>query len=92
MAAGYRDPTAALPELCWVGGLPRAVVRSAARRDPGLRGPATRADGATILGTISGAIFGLVMAIHFRLEARRLGLPNWEAFPYGLGTEEEEGW
>jgi hypothetical protein len=49
-------------------------------------------DGATILGTISGAIFGLVMAIHFRLEARRLGLPSWEAFPYEPGTEEEEGW
>ena len=49
-------------------------------------------DGATVLGTISGAVFGLVMAIHFRLEARRRGLPRWGDFPYGSGTEEEEGW
>ena len=49
-------------------------------------------DGAMLLGTVSGAIFGLVMATHFRVEARRLGLPSWEDFPYGAGTEEEEGW
>jgi prepilin signal peptidase PulO-like enzyme (type II secretory pathway) len=49
-------------------------------------------DGATLLGTVSGAIFGLVMATHFRVEARRLGLPPWGDFPYGTGTEEDEGW
>ena len=49
-------------------------------------------DGAIILGTVSGAIFGLVMAIHFRVESRRLGLPPWGDFPYGSETEEEDGW
>lgn len=49
-------------------------------------------DGAILLGTVSGAIFGLVMATHFRVEARRLGLPPWGDFPYGSGIEEEEGW
>src|SRR5262245_22876138 len=49
-------------------------------------------DGATFFGTIGGAIFGVVMATHFRLEARRLGLPNWRSFPFGLGEEEEDGW
>jgi Family of unknown function (DUF6404) len=49
-------------------------------------------DGATVFGTIGGAIFGLVMAAHFRLEARRLELPNWSEYPFGLGDEEEEGW
>ena len=34
-------------------------------------------DGATILGTIGGAIYGLTMASHYRIEGRRLGLPAW---------------
>jgi hypothetical protein len=50
-------------------------------------------DGAILLGTVSGEIFGLVMATHFRVEARRLGRPGWEEFPDEVGCEEEEeGW
>ena len=49
-------------------------------------------DGATLFGTIGGAVYGLTMATYYRWHARRLGLPSWEDFPYDLGTEEKEGW
>jgi hypothetical protein len=49
-------------------------------------------DGATILGTISGAIYGLVMASHYRIEARRLALRPWEDVALPWWEHEGEEW
>jgi hypothetical protein len=49
-------------------------------------------DGATILGTIAGTIFGVLMALYYRWYAWRLDLPKWTDFDHRQFTEEEAGW
>jgi hypothetical protein len=49
-------------------------------------------DGAILLGTAGGIIYGALMALYFRVNAYRLGLPKWDDYLPDTGTEEEEGW
>ena len=49
-------------------------------------------DGATVFGTLGGAIYGLMVATYYRLKARWLGLPEWDEDAPEWGSAEEEGW
>jgi hypothetical protein len=49
-------------------------------------------DGAILLGTAGGIIYGALMALYFRIYAYRLGFPKWDDYLPDTGTEEEEGW
>ena len=65
------------------GGVLGAILACADRR--------LAPDGATVLGTLGGAIYGIMMATYYRLRAWSLGLPAWDENAPDWRLE-EDGW